>query len=248
MTPHPETAIIINRCHGRRLRVPTNRGPLDVKCPEPGCRHVEHYNPGQRLEPVVLSRPDARRQPVEIIVQPARDLEIVAPPLPEAVRRASGMERSLPMIKTVSRELRQRCAVTGAPFTAIFNRVGNAGSFVLFGVSAGDDLLERMHAKIAGMPGVIVEDPQPVDFAQDEIVFGNDYRCPCCGKQQPHGGLIYCRECDSYTCRGAVQELGGEEVNICHPQCPTHPNLHGLRRYHEPLRGRDMVVYQRDAA
>jgi hypothetical protein len=203
----------------------------------------------------------ARREWRDMVLNAHRQTRTGLAPRPQPVpERASRVHRAPPrgpgvqstalLLQTQWRELRMLCAVTGAPFSVVFQREGNHGRFTRCGIAAGDTLaLQLMYARLQGVPEMRAETPQPVAFGFDEVLFGHNWTCPCCGHvAHGEGSFVHCDTCGRNTCMGTVRRYRDDWAEtVCHPRCPSYPQRLVLYPYLDPLRGHGMTVYRRQA-
>lgn len=244
-------------CHPlQKLRIPVSRLPaagshLSIKCPACSDRFDWPEQPESvtRRPPVTGLRDDDDATN-RVIIEPRRKPITIENALVRNDERARApLMRNVPIIKVEYREFRQRCAKTGAPWSAVFHKVGNNEQFVRLGIAAGDRLaLELIFARASVTPNFKAERPQAVDFAIDDLVFGSDYACPCCGASGNGRRFVYCGSCKTYTCYGNITWHGSTAVdNMCQPNCPTHPKRLSLGTYDDDtVQGYAMTIWQRD--
>ena len=122
-----------------------------------------------------------------------------------AFRQATG--------KAEARVVPCRCAVTGAPFAILFERMSPAHRFQIARIE-GYEAMAPHKQKSAG--GLFSRKPQQQSYAAGEFDWTGCV-CPHCGS---HAGVVYCNGCGETVCAGRVRPLpDGSKAFACHDGC-----------------------------
>lgn len=215
-----------------RVREPRHGYKLQVRCGNARCNTLFDY-PRPRTAPLVVPRP-------------APSMPLRTSSAQDNTRHA--IQSGAVMLKKVYGEMRMRCAKTGAPWSAVFEQNPNSGAYVFWKARAGDDLtLELMFAALTGNPDFRAAAPEPMNFANGSLLFGN-MTCPCCAfVSRPDYRVIRCNHCDGYICAATQREVSPDLMEaICQPHCPGYPTPMLLQSDDDDVQGYQLTIYQRE--
>jgi hypothetical protein len=121
-----------------------------------------------------------------------------------AFRQATG--------KAEARVVPCRCAVTGAPFAILFERMSPVHRFQIARVERSETTGNE-HATSGNVFG---RKPQQQSYDASEFDWTGCV-CPHCGNR---GGVVYCNGCGETVCAGRVRPLpDGSKAFACHDGC-----------------------------
>jgi hypothetical protein len=121
-----------------------------------------------------------------------------------AFRQATG--------KAEARVIPCRCAVTGAPFAILFERMSPAHRFQI----ARIEQYEAAGGESKTNGGTFSRKPQQQSYDAGEFDWTGCV-CPHCGNR---GGVVYCNGCGETVCAGRVRPLpDGSKAFACHDGC-----------------------------
>lgn len=214
---HENSTVIASPCHGRRVRVPTDRGALDVRCP--ACSRPWRWSPGTDVTPprprrevtrVSDSQPEPRQDHRE--PQPRHSLvatfkEKFALVLPEWFAAPHGFGQMIPRVDTTPEVaelhvLDMVCSHTRRRFRQTFAKTRLGEPFRL--VDNGD---AKSYRRLARANGSRITKGIAGSAALSDFDWSN-WQCQHCGHGVIAGdahNFFFCGACDTLNCASSMQ-------------------------------------------
>lgn len=210
------STVIASPCHGRRVRVPTDRGPLDVHCP--ACSRPWRWSPGTDVTPprprrevtrVSDSQPEPRQehhdhQPRQSLVDTIKEKFGLA--LPEWFAAPHGFGQMIPRVDTTPEVaelhvLDMVCSHTRRPFRQTFARTRLGEPFRL--VDNGD---AKSYLRLARAHGSRITKGVASSGLISDFDWSN-WQCQHCGHGRIAGDVddfFRCGTCNTLNCASST--------------------------------------------